>query len=301
MADVFVDCGRDVVLPRGLFRDRCTSFIRRDLNRLKEMNWRLSWIPNKKVEDHVVITGWGRCGTGILSKILARYLDKGTWRGQEHENKKEVRIGFEDPCMLIEGPEDFDKLPELVKDPFLMMNFPVLLEAGLSPSKIRHVFLCHRDPDQTTLALIKSRFALPGPPHLMSQDRIFAGFGYVVSMLETYEIPYSIIHHPRSVFDSDYLYEKLKPVLGRGLTAADSGGADSCGARDEFQRHFDDIVDPGRPTTYKALDYGDQGSVAGKVVLPDCGADPGGADPGGADPAGADPWGVGMMTERVRS
>jgi hypothetical protein len=194
------------------------------------------------MRSHTIIAGTGRAGTTFLVHLLTAL---------------NVDTGFsldEIPRLIdprshagLEWDPRQPNAPYLVKSPsFYLWAKEVFENPDIS---IDHVFIPIRDMTQATLSRISvanlskndDSDALPidVPGGLVDTDSPKAQ-GNILSdqlidlLLEVarHNIPVTLIHFPTSLYDSEYLFKKLKPILAKINY-------------EEFQKQFDLIADPG--------------------------------------------------------
>jgi hypothetical protein len=177
--------------------------------------------------SHVVITGTGRAGTSFLVQLLT-YLGLDT--------------GFSSQRMVLDSASraglEYDlrqeNAPYIVKHP----NFSLYAEDILRNRKdilIDHVFIPMRDlhaaaeSRRHVATIAKSKLSpeewnkvdttrIPGALWLTKdesdQETVLLGQLYnLVLTLANTTIPVTLMHYPRIVKDSKYLYTKLEPIL----------------------------------------------------------------------------------------
>jgi hypothetical protein len=200
--------------------------------------------------SHVVITGTGRAGTTFLVQLLTRLgLDTGF-----DSNTMEVLPAARDARL---GPVDFFPMaraglemdirhanaPYIVKTPFLC-DFAE--EVLASPVRIEHAIIPVRQFDAAAasrahvekLSAENAGDETNVPGGLWDTDEahhqaavLRQKFTKLIEVLVRHDIPITFLNYPRLVRDPDYLFAKLKFLLGSIDLAA-------------FQTEFNKIVRP---------------------------------------------------------
>lgn len=187
--------------------------------------------------NYILITGTGRSGTSCFAKLLnACFPDypmpgAGDWRS-------EVDAGYEGWVKDLIRNETYQygktKLaghPMILKDPRGSSLLSVLADLGRAP---RHVFICYRNPIQTTASRMRHQMqtndaiqvALLGttlfrtdgePTREQSRDIQLVNDHLAISMMMSaiwdHGIPHSVLNFPDFVEDGATLYRQVNNVL----------------------------------------------------------------------------------------
>jgi len=164
-------------------------------------------------KHHIMISGTGRAGTTFLVELLT---DLGLDTGYERENvsKKvnpKARAGLE---RNIREPNT----PYIIKNPNLCECIEQVLERV--DIIIDHAFVPIRDLEAAAESRIQvskaggSAGGLLGTDDPDKQANVLAvELHRLLVNLVKKQIPITFIHYPKSMRDSQYLFEKLQPVL----------------------------------------------------------------------------------------
>jgi len=175
-----------------------------------------------KPEPKIVITGTGRAGTTLLVQILDDLgLDTGLREGKLSPYGLNVRAG-------LESRADDPESPTVVKDMTLGFRMRELLEG--STLDIAHVILPDRRLDVAAASRIRvanygkrpfGRGSLTGTMRATEQIRVLRAMRTeILSALEDFTIPYTVLEFPRFAADAAYTHAALAPILG-GATVED--------------------------------------------------------------------------------
>ena len=162
----------------------------------------------------IVITGTGRSGTTLLVRILdALGLDTGLADGKLSPYGANVRAGLES---RVDDPD----APTVVKDMTLGFRLRELLDAGTLD--IEFVILPDRQLDIAAASRIRAsayggrpfgRGRLTGTMRATEQARVLADLrAELISTLDHFEVPYTILEFPRFALDAAYTHAALAPV-----------------------------------------------------------------------------------------
>lgn len=205
---------------------------------------------------HVVITGTGRSGTTFLVELLTYLgLDTGFTPGSlESARYKIARAGLEHDIR-------WENCPYIVKKPRFNEYARQVLDRG--DIAIEHVFVPMRDlfsaaesrrfVEKSTLsqlsfvermAAAQSGEPLPGglwrttsvEPGEQEQVLLEQIYDLLLTLSDT-SIPLTLMHFPRIVSDSRYLFEKLGPILS-GIDYERFAAAFAATARPELVHNF---------------------------------------------------------------
>lgn len=175
----------------------------------------------RTLSSHIIITGTGRAGTTFLVQLLTNLgLNTGFTR-QNMALFENARAGLEHNLR--------DKnVPYIVKDPWFCDYAEEVLKHD--DIKIDHVFIPMRDLHAATESrryVVKNAPLKPslrpsqipgGLWHTDNEDEqesILLQQIYKLALaLSSTSIPVTLLHYPKIIKDSSYLYEKLKPILG---------------------------------------------------------------------------------------
>ncbi len=195
------------------------------------------------MRHHLLIGGTGRAGTTFLVKYLSACgLDTHLTKNPGSLLDEPARAGLED--VALSNPDS----PYVVKSPWLyewvgrvLADTTVVVDAVLIP--MRGIV---EAATSRTLNELRARYAdeaLPDEMNLwetwgktpggvvyslnpVDQARLLAmGFHELIQALVKKDIPVVLLDFPRFVEDADYLYRKLRPVLGAKLDHAKALGA----------------------------------------------------------------------------
>lgn len=176
---------------------------------------------------HVVITGTGRTGTSFLVQLL-------TFLGLDTGHSPKKLALFADSRAGLEHDIRMENPPYIVKSPW----FGLYAEEVILNRKdilIEHVFIPMRDlhaaaeSRRYVTEKLKAKLTpeewekvdvsrIPGGIWLTrdesEQERVLLDHLYKLELvLANTTIPVTLMHYPRIVKDSQYLYTKLKPIL----------------------------------------------------------------------------------------
>jgi hypothetical protein len=209
------------------------------------------------LKRHVVITGTGRCGTTFLIELLTNLnLNTGFSSTDLQRKNPEARAGLE---------SDIRKTgcPYIVKSPWfcdyadeVMDRKDVLIEHIFIP--IRDLF-CAAESRRYVTRLNYSKLSLigrlkqrikPKSFHggLWHTDSLASGEQEEILLRQLYnlmlalsnaQIPVTLMRYPRIVRDSEYLYQKLKPIMPT-ITLESFCDVFARTVRPEFIHSFDD-------------------------------------------------------------
>jgi len=182
---------------------------------------------------HVLISGTGRCGTTFLVELLTHLgLDTGYRIGElESQKDQKARAGLEHDVRN-------ENAPYVVKSPLFCDHADEVL--GRDDIVIEHVFIPMRQLEaaaESRRRVVKShRAGLPLHTRVMTAfkrpPRLAGGLWHTrsskagkqeeVLLLQLYRlllalsdsnIPVTLMQYPRIVTDSQYLFDKLRPIL----------------------------------------------------------------------------------------
>lgn len=171
-------------------------------------------------KHHLLITGTGRTGTTFLVKLLT-LLDFNTgFTKDQIAASKELRAGLEFQGLGAH-------LPYVVKNPKLMWQLPELLQKN--KVVVDHILLPMRDihaaaesrrenvrKSDGSLAPQEVVGGLEGVDNPADQEGFFLRKFYdFLQFVSLYQIPLTTLQYPRLVLDGEYLYLKLRPLLGQ--------------------------------------------------------------------------------------
>lgn len=188
---------------------------------------------------HLLIAGTGRAGTSFLVRYLSALgLDTNlARRGDNAVWDDRANAGLED--LLLPDPS---RLPYVVKSPWTHEFIEELLHCG--KVRLDAVILPMRDlveaaASRATLEMQAAHRELPWMARLehtwesfrhtaggivysmspIDQARLLAvGFHRILEQLVQADVPVVLMSFPRFVEDADYLFDKLAPVLGAGVS-----------------------------------------------------------------------------------
>ncbi len=168
---------------------------------------------------HVIISGTGRAGTTFLVQLCTVLgLDTGFTSPSE---------GLYDNCHAgMEKDLRHRDAPYIVKNPTLCDDLEEVLDRG--EVVLDHAFIPMRDlysaaesrrhvAEQTDRALYKREIpgGLWGTSTPESQEAVLTEKLYtLIYTIAEHDVPMTLLHFPRLVRDPEYLYAKLRPVLG---------------------------------------------------------------------------------------
>ncbi|MGQ0830571.1 MAG: hypothetical protein ACT4OV_02730 [Microthrixaceae bacterium] len=171
--------------------------------------------PVHREAGKIVITGTGRAGTTLLVQILDELgLDTGLAEGKTTPYGPMTRAGLE---ARVDDPE----APRVVKDMTLGFRIREILSEGAV--RIDHVILPDRRLDVAAASRIRAarygrrpfgRGALTGTIKATEQIRVLETMRHeIVSALDDFGIPYTVLQFPRFASDATYALEALTPIL----------------------------------------------------------------------------------------
>jgi len=169
---------------------------------------------------HAIITGTGRSGTTFLVEMLtALGVDTG-FDSNNIQKHIDARAGLEINLLDAASP------PYVVKDPSFMLYLKDVLERR--DLVLDHVFIALRDVHAASESRRyveaisnKEKYnegAVPGgltgtvAPEQQESVLLQRMFNLALQLSET-DCAITYLHYPLMIEDSDYLYEKLKPIL----------------------------------------------------------------------------------------
>lgn len=221
----------------------------------------------------IVIAGTGRCGTTFLVQLLTLL---GLPTGIEHKNGQwlmthfqqatmdrngmatfvnrqapprwtpvggmipDVRAGLEYHVSYADNVESLSTLPKIIKNPRLSFMLGRLLRE--SRIDLDYVLACVRDLREVAASKMES-----GKKH--AQERYYhksrrdvrkdsaAQLGEMAASLVLHEVPHTFIAFPRMVYDPEYLFVQLQPVLRCQIEPKDFHEAHAELARKDFVHH----------------------------------------------------------------
>lgn len=187
-------------------------------------------VARRVAAPKVVITGTGRAGTTLLVQVLDHLgLDTGMAEGRLSPYGPAVRAGLES---RVDDPD----APTVVKDMTLGFRLRELLESG--QVDIGHVIIPDRRLDVAAASRIRAadygrrpfgRGSLTGTMLATEQAKVLAELRReIVSVLEDFGIPYTILEFPRFATDAAYTHDALAPVLGGATLAAVESALQYC-------------------------------------------------------------------------
>lgn len=202
---------------------------------------------------HIVITGTGRAGTSLLVQLL-------TFLGLDTGYSPERMALFATARAGLEHDIRREDSPYIVKSPWFCLYAEDVLQ-NRSDILIEHVFIPMRDlhaaaesrryvteqfkakltPEEREKVDISR---IPGGLWLTrdesSQEKILLDQLYkLLLVLSNTTIPVTLMHYPRIVKDSQYLYAKLKPIL-KDITYAKFESAFKSTVLPEFIHSFNE-------------------------------------------------------------
>jgi hypothetical protein len=185
------------------------------------------------VRNHVIISGTGRAGTTFLVQLLTCLgLDTGFDSNTMEvlPRAREARLGSMDIFPMARAGLEMDiraaNAPYIVKTPFLC---DVLEETLASSARIEHAIIPIRKFEAAAASRAHVQKWSTGsadrtrkvPGGLWDADKaaeqadvLRLKFARLVEVLTRREIPITFVAYPRLVRDPDYLYAKLKFLLG---------------------------------------------------------------------------------------
>jgi len=163
---------------------------------------------------YTIISGTGRAGTTLLTKILTRAgLDTGF--ALDHPVDPVAHAGWE--RMIGERPGH-----RIIKSPWIALELDrVLAEGDVS---IEHAILCIRDLHSAAESRRRVQ-VIRGVETMVAgglwetkdpekQEEVLAGIFYsLVHTLSVHEVPMTFLHFPRFAEDSEYAIRKLLPIF----------------------------------------------------------------------------------------
>jgi hypothetical protein len=192
---------------------------------------RFSSADSDMARKHVIITGTGRAGTSFLVQLLTSLgLDTG-YRPEDLEKRLNnvARAGLEQD---LPGPDS----PYIIKRPRFCEEAEAVLQRG--DILLEHVFVPMRDlaaaaesrrfvtreahaqwsPWKRFFKKVRGRDGVPGGEFAaeqgLSQETLLLQRIYkLVYTLSDTHIPVTFLRYPRLVKDSEYLFQKLSPIL----------------------------------------------------------------------------------------
>ena len=99
-----------------------------------------------------------------------------------------------------------ENTPPFVKANWMMRWLPMWMESGALPP--RGVLICIRSVE----AMHKSVRRVYKKVYQSEVD-IRASYGYFLESLSNYDIPFTVLHFPRSAKDPEYFYRTVKPLM----------------------------------------------------------------------------------------
>lgn len=169
------------------------------------------------MNGRILVTGTGRCGTSFTMQVFTELGLNTGFDTQNHGFFKDRMCGQELQIPDDFKDEDFDLLPEIIKDPRLMITLQTHIEAGRRP---RHVYvLVRRVGDAAQSRVFRGMTWDPAtlterPPAMngLSEDQrirkqadyLYVGLGQLVETLVIHEIPHTFALFPRLATDSHY-------------------------------------------------------------------------------------------------
>lgn len=185
------------------------------------------------VRHHVIITGIGRCGTTLLVALLTRLgLDTGfNERDIAKVRNAMARAGLEkdirdDGCpYIVKNPWFCDYAEEIIARDDICIDhvfIPIRAVSSAAASR-RHVMAANIAQLPLTARLLhrfRPRRFTGGLWHTRSmqqgdQEDILLRQSYKLNLaLAEAESPVTFLQYPRITQDCDYLYARLRPILG---------------------------------------------------------------------------------------
>lgn len=171
------------------------------------------------MRTHAIITGTGRTGTSFLVQLLTKLgLDTGF-------DPKDVCFHmYENARAGLERDVRDDDAPYIVKSPFFCDHAPEVL--ARDDIKIDYVFVPMRDlhaaAESRRYVVSTSLTQRPDVPgglwHTENGDEqelvlLFQIYKLFLELSDS-EIPIILMKYPRITRDAEYLYRKIRPVLG---------------------------------------------------------------------------------------
>lgn len=195
---------------------------------------------------HVLITGTGRAGTTFLVKLLTR-LDVDTGFSKDFISADgDVKAGLEhqglggDLPYVVKNPKLMWQLPELLRE------HPVIIDHILIPMREIHAAAESRRArvreNQDNVSPRNVVGGLEGVDDPAEQEAFFLQqFFHFFEFVSACQIPVTLLHYPRLVYDGEYLYHKLRFLLG-GVS------------RERFLAVFNEVADPSLVNQYNERD-----------------------------------------------
>lgn len=192
------------------------------------------------IQKHVIITGPGRSGTTMLMELLTHLdLDTGYDKKDVLDQKDKIsRAG-------LERMNIFFGSPYIIKNPnFVNIMHPILRDSRI---KIDRLFMPIRDLEEAAESRRVAENLGAPTGGLIATDSMKKGdqenvlstqFWSLIEISSQYQVPITFINYPLMTQDSEYLYNKLKPIL-EDITL------------EKFNRVFKKVVQPILVNHYK--------------------------------------------------
>ena len=219
--------------------------------------------PDTLPGHHLLIAGTGRSGTSFLVKYLdalgfpthfSRFGEHASWNEAANAGAENLPLPALDPDMpyIVKSPWASELIDQLIADPAITLDAVIIPLRDLASASASRTINELRDMAEksdfwTTLDRPWAhRGIAPGgivySLHPLDQARILAlGLHHLLERLIAADIPVVFLSFPRFAQDSDYLHQKLAPILPYPVTqaeaeAAHAGLADPAKIRVERER-----------------------------------------------------------------
>jgi len=184
---------------------------------------------------HIVITGTGRSGTTFLVELLTHMGIETGFNGKDLEGLKdrishgglELDIRSEDAPYVVKSPWFCDYAAEVLnRDDIIVEHVFIPIRDLSAAAESRRLVSKEHSTDLPLLKRLKLKSTMKSRPAaggLWYTASIRKGKQEEVLMNQIYKllfalsesrVPVTLLHYPKLVKDSTYLYDKLKPVLG---------------------------------------------------------------------------------------
>jgi hypothetical protein len=157
-------------------------------------------------DGRIIICGTGRAGTSFLVRLLTRLGYDTGYTPEADGYNPAIRAGCELRADDWRNPEIWDKLPQIVKSPYLSECLDVV------PVPIAHVLIPVRDLDEVAESRKQAGTAWYGDAEPTS-GRMAEALGRAVATCMTRSIPFTLLQFPRLVENDLYCLDALTPAF----------------------------------------------------------------------------------------
>lgn len=157
-------------------------------------------------EGRILICGTGRAGTSFLVRLLTRLGYDTGYTPEKDGYDPDQRAGCELETNLWDTQAAWDRLPRIVKSPYLSEFLQVV------PVPIEHVLIPVRDLAEVAQSRIDAGVFWGTDEH-PTAEKMAEKLGLAVAACMTRSIPFTLMQFPRLIEDARYCLHVLRGPL----------------------------------------------------------------------------------------